>query len=131
MSGFLVDTDVLIDALNGKVGAAAFLRRLLLEDNTLGCCAVNIAEVFAGTRPSEEAAVAEFLGSLDYHEITPAVARRAGLLKRDWARKGTTLSTPDTIIAAVAIEGRLTLVTRNTRHFPMPELRVCAPEPRA
>ena len=74
MSGFLVDTDVLIDALNGKVGAAAFLRRLLLEDNTLGCCAVNIAEVFAGTRPSEEAAVAEFLGSLDYHPDLPELS---------------------------------------------------------
>jgi predicted nucleic acid-binding protein len=127
MPGFLIDTDVLIDALNGKRDAAALLRGLLLEGNTLGCCAVNIAEVFAGTRTSEEPAVAAFLGSLDYHQITPAIARRAGLLKRDWARKGTALSTPDTIIAAVAIEGRLTLVTRNARHFPMPEVRLLSP----
>jgi predicted nucleic acid-binding protein len=127
MSGFLVDTDVLIDALNAKRGAAALLRGLLLEGNTLGCCAVNIAEVLAGAGPSEEPAVDAFLGSLDYFQITPATARRAGLLKRDWARKKTALSTPDTIIAAVAIEERLTLVTRNARHFPMPELRLVSP----
>ena len=127
MPGFLVDTDVLIDALNAKREAVALLRGLLLEGNTLGCCALNIAEVFAGTRPSEEPAVAAFLGSLDYHQITPVIARRAGLLRRDWARKGTTLSTPDMIVAAVAIEEQLTLVTRNARHFPMPELRLVSP----
>jgi predicted nucleic acid-binding protein len=124
MPSYLLDTDVIIDALSGKRGAADLFRRLLLEGHSLACCAVNLAEVFAGVRRAEERRVSRFLGSLEYYPITRAAACRAGLLKRDWARKGVALSTTDTMIAAVALEYNLTLVTRNVRHYPMPELRL-------
>ena len=71
---------------------------------------------------------AELLGSLEYHAITPGIARTAGLLKRDWRKRGVTLSSTDVLIAAVAIECGLVLVTRNTRHFPMPQLRLHPPD---
>jgi predicted nucleic acid-binding protein len=43
-------------------------------------------------------------------------------LKRDHAKKGITLSLTDTMIAAVAIHNRLTLITDNTKDFRMKEL---------
>ncbi len=46
----------------------------------------------------------------------------AGLLKRDHAKKGVSLATTDVTIAAVAIHNQLTLLTDNTRHYPMKEL---------
>jgi hypothetical protein len=50
------------------------------------------------------------------------VARIAGLLKRDYGRKGQTLTVADATIAAVAVFHALTLVTDNVRDFPMKEL---------
>jgi predicted nucleic acid-binding protein len=54
--------------------------------------------------------------------ITRAAARLAGELKRDYARKGTALNLGDIIMAAVAIHDELTLLTDNTKDFPMADL---------
>jgi tRNA(fMet)-specific endonuclease VapC len=124
MPTYLLDTDVIIDALNRKRGWAALLEKLLLDGHRLACCAINVVEVYAGMRAAEEPRTVEFLGSLDYYEISPEAARRAGLLKRDWARKGTALNIQDALIAATALENDLMLVTGNARHYPMPELRL-------
>ena len=45
-------------------------------------------EVYAGLRPVEEAATEMFIGSLKCMPVTPAIARQAGLLRRDWRAKG-------------------------------------------
>jgi len=50
------------------------------------------------------------------------IARHAGELKSQWAKKVQTIAVPDVTIAAVALANGLTLVTDNQRHFPMPEL---------
>jgi len=50
------------------------------------------------------------------------VARLAGLLKRDHARKGKVLTVSDATVAAVAIAHELTLLTDNVKDFPMKEL---------
>ena len=54
-------------------------------------------------RQKEEAATEEFLRSLEYYHLTWAVARLAGLLKRDYWQKGTTLTVADATIGAVAL----------------------------
>jgi predicted nucleic acid-binding protein len=54
------------------------------------------------------------------------VARRAGTLKAAWARKGITLTLPDVMIAATALEHYAGLATDNRKHFPMPELQFIA-----
>jgi predicted nucleic acid-binding protein len=73
-------------------------------------------------RPKEEEAIEEFLRSLEYYNITWAVARVAGLLKRDYARKGTTLTVADATIAAIATVYELTLIRDNVKDFPMKDL---------
>jgi predicted nucleic acid-binding protein len=120
---YLVDTSVLVDALNGRKQRRELLAELLGQGNSLGCCTINVIEVFSGMRPDEEAETEEFLESLAYYEVSWAVARRAGRLRYEWARQGQTLSLADVTIAAVALENRLVLMTDNTKHFPMPELQ--------
>ena len=122
MAVFLLDTSVIVDALNGKKERYEFLDALLAQRNLLSCCSINVTEVFAGVRPHETTATEAFLRSLRYYEVTWETARLAGDLQRRWRRKGLTLSLPDVTIAAVAIAHRLTLLTDNKRHFPMPEL---------
>jgi toxin FitB len=121
---YLLDTSVVIDALNDRRGRAGLLEELLLQDHSLGCCSVNVTEVFAGMRPTEQARTEELLNSLDYYEVTWAVAKHAGLLKRDWARKGITLSVSDVTIAAVALANSLVLITDNVKHYPMRDLQL-------
>ena len=122
MATFLLDTTVIIDAINNKKARRPFLRDLIHAGNTLACCAINVTEIYAGIRPAEEQNTHSFLTTLDYYPITFRAARLAGELKRSFGKKGTTLSITDTLIAAVAIQHQLSLITDNIRDFPMKEL---------
>ena len=122
MATFLLDTSVIIDVLNNKRERPALLLDLVKSGHLLACCPINITEVYAGRRPKEQAATEGFFASLQHIPIAPAAARLAGELKRDYARKGTTLNLGDVIIAAVAIHNHLPLLTDNTKDFPMAAL---------
>lgn len=122
MATYLLDTSVIIDALNGKRGRRDFLLGLVKQGHLLACCPINVTEVYAGMRPKEETATEEFLRSLEYYHLTWPVARLSGLLKRDYSRKGTTVTVSDATIAAVALVHDLTLITDNLKDFPMKEL---------
>lgn len=120
----LLDTSVLIDVLNDRNGRREFLSGLLDAGHKLASCAITIAEVYAGMRPSEAPETQDLLDSLEYVETTAAISKRAGLLKAAYARKGVTLTLPDVLIAAVALESRMPFATDNRKHFPMPDLQL-------
>ena len=122
MATYFLDTSVIIDALNNKRGRRDLLLDLLRQGHLLACCAINVAEVFAGLRPKEEKTTEEFLRSLEYYHITWPVARLAGLLKRDRRKKGIMVSIADATIAAVAIAHELPLLTDNVKDFQMKDL---------
>jgi tRNA(fMet)-specific endonuclease VapC len=119
---YLLDTSVIIDALNDKRGRRELLLGLVKQGHLLSCCPINVTEIYAGVRPKEEESTEQFLRSLEYYHLTWPVARLAGLLKRDYARKGTTVTVADATIAAVALVHELTLLTDNVKDFPMKEL---------
>lgn len=126
----LLDSSVLIDALRPSQKRRVWLAQLVRAGHSLETSALNIAEVYAGTRPEEEDRTSAFLGALRCHAITSEAAETAGRLKNQWARKGQTLSLADTIVAAVAIEQDCYLVTDNLKDFPMAEIRFLQiPEP--
>ncbi len=90
---YLLDTSVIIDAINGKRNRGLLLMELLQQGHILACCAINVTEVYAGMRTHEETRTLELLQSLQYYPVAWPVARLAGLLKRDHGRKGITLAT--------------------------------------
>jgi predicted nucleic acid-binding protein len=124
MATFLLDTSVIIDALNGKRNRDQLFKELLQQGHLLACCPINVTEVYAGLRTHEDSRTKELLESLQYFPITWPIALLAGLLKRDYGRKGITLATTDATIAAVAIHNQLTLITDNLKHYPMKELSI-------
>jgi predicted nucleic acid-binding protein len=124
MALILLDSSVIFDHLNGRFGRTEFLETLLDQGHVLACCPVNITEVYSGLRPNEEERTAAFLNTLDYLPVTQAIARQAGLLRRDWQKKGLTLSYTDVTIAAVALDNEVPFLTDNKKHFPMPELQL-------
>ena len=121
---YLLDSSILIDALNERNGRPQFLAQLSQQDILLACCAVNVTELYMGLRPGEEAKTEKFLRSLEFYPVTWEVSQLAGNLFRQWRQKGQTLSYTDVTIAAVALVHKLVLVTDNQKHFPMPELHL-------
>ena len=59
----VIDTDILIDFLRGKLEARDFL--FALPDDAMPCCSViTIAEIYAGMRESERERTQELINSL-------------------------------------------------------------------
>jgi predicted nucleic acid-binding protein len=125
MATYLLDTNIIIDAINGKRNRNQLLLDLTeRQGHLLACCAINVAEVYAGMRPKEKARTSALLRSFRMYPLTCDVAELAGLFKRDYGKKGMTLSLTDAIIAAVAIHNQLSLITDNVKGFPMESLSI-------
>jgi predicted nucleic acid-binding protein len=122
MAIYLLDTSVIIDALNQKRGRWQLLASLAETGDTLACSVVTLTEIYAGIRPKEFAITENFLNGLEYYDLDSHLARDAGLLKNEWAGKGRTLQVIDLIIAATALAHNLVLMTDNRKDFPMPQL---------
>jgi predicted nucleic acid-binding protein len=120
----LIDTNILIDALNEKRGRADLIETFSTQNQTLATCAIIVSEIFTGIRAEHLDRAEVLLGSLVFVAMGPDDARLAGKLRRRYRERGIALSTPDCLIAATAISHGLTLVTDNQKDFPMPELRI-------
>jgi predicted nucleic acid-binding protein len=120
---YLLDTDAVIDLFKGFPSTVELVQQLFQQGETLCTCAVVVAEVYAGLNPTERSPGQELLGSLRFFATSAGAARQAGLWRYAFARQGVQLATTDCLIAAIAYERGATLVTGNTDHYPMPELR--------
>ena len=90
----------------------------------MAICAIGIAELYSGFSQRQRIAADPAVDTWLYYETTPAIAKEAGRHRYEFARIGTTLSAPDSLIAAVAIANDATLITNNVRHFPMDDIRL-------
>ncbi len=123
MTRYLVDSDGIIDYLNGFAPAVELLQRLNREGDIPCSCDVVLAEVYAGLHPDEQARAEQLLLALEFLPTSPEAARQAGAWKYRYVRQGTTLAITDCLVAAVAAEHDAVVLTRNTRDYPMPEVR--------
>ena len=122
MGKFLLDTTALIDYLRGQKDTVQLVNSLAHQGHQLGLCCINVAEVYSGLTEQERAGADRLIDTLDFYEVSREVAKRGGQYRYDFARQGITLSTADTLVAATAIGEGATLVTANTRDFPMEEV---------
>lgn len=142
----LLDTDILIDLLRGNKGAEDFLYALP-EDSSHCCSAITVAEIHSGMREGERQRTTELIESLIVLPVTKEIAEIAGMFRREHKEdsdsigakrtgrkaippeaprklRGFELELDDCLIAATAAVKGLELATRNTRHYPMPGVRV-------
>jgi predicted nucleic acid-binding protein len=111
VADFLVDTDVFVDHLRGA-------RRFEVKTHRVHYSVVTRAELFAGNTATDLINV--LLAPFRELAIGRAVAERAGRIRRE---SGARL--PDALIAATAIEHKLSLFTRNRSDFErIPGLRI-------
>jgi predicted nucleic acid-binding protein len=120
---YLLDSDLLIDYFNLRGGATALVEGLL-DEAQVAVSVVTIAEIRAGWDQRQSERFLPLLYDLFPAEnVTPAIAELAGRWRQEYRTRGQTLSTADTLIAATAFRAGRCLVTRNVKHYPMPELQ--------
>lgn len=123
MADYLLDTNVIIDYLRGDARKTEKLLELVNRGDLLYSCEIIVAEIFSGMRDGEQTVTETFMNSLHYLPVEESTARKAGSYRRIYNAKGHHLTIADTLIAALAINKNLTLLTDNLKDFPMPELR--------
>jgi predicted nucleic acid-binding protein len=113
----LIDTDVLVEYLRGRVKAGEWLESQDAADFVVS--AITVAELFAGVKGVRETQVLDrFLLAVEVLPATEQIGRLAGQYRRDYGpRHGIGLA--DALIAATAALHYAALVTFNRRHFPM------------
>jgi hypothetical protein len=117
-SGFLLDTDVLVDFLRATPEAVKFLEEV---SERAFISSIAVGELFAGVREGRERETLEaFVRTFDVLPVDGAIARRGGLLRRDFGRSHG-VGLPDALLAATAQVYDLQFVTLNRKHFPMLE----------
>lgn len=115
MAEVLVDTDVLVDHLRGH-------RPFAPGPDRISYSVVTRAELFAGNGTQEDP-IRLLLGPFTEILVDRAIAEMGGAIRRD-----VSITLPDGLIAATAILGDLTLVTRNLADFKrVPGLKVRLP----
>ena len=103
VADILVDTDIFIDHLRGSAELKPGRHRLHYS-------VVTRAELFAGNSATD--LVSQLLAPFREIGVDRSVAERAGRVAREFQ-----LRMPDALIAATALEKRLTLTTRNRKDF--------------
>jgi hypothetical protein len=78
----------------------------------------------------EKAGTERFLNSLERYPVDEVIAKQAADYYQAFAKQGVTLHIADLIIAATAVEHRLTLVSYNPKHFPMEDIHIYTPMPK-
>ena len=122
MASYLLDSDVLIWLLRGRPET---LRRLEALEGQFGVSTISRAEIWAGAREPEHRQIEELFLSLTSYPVETAVADLAGKYLRHYSHRGRlSLELADALIAATAVVNELALITYNTSHFPMPELKL-------
>lgn len=120
MARFLLDTNVCIEIVRGRNEALMeCLNRHRFEDFSI--CTVVWAELVTGARLAENFAKARknpgAFESLPSFPFDMAAAEQYAKIRAELHRQGRIIGANDLMIAAIALEKELTLVTHNTREF--------------
>jgi tRNA(fMet)-specific endonuclease VapC len=116
-----LDTDLLVAILRGKQEAKEMVEELD-EDGKGATTSVNAFEIYFGANKSErkEENVKEASRLLERLTVFPldlSSSREAAEVSANLAARGETIDFRDAMIAAIAAQNGLTLVTRNRAHF--------------
>ncbi len=119
-----IDSDVLICHLRGEQKAQNLLSKLQNEKrHTLYIGVMQRAEIVFFMKSNEKKATELFLSQFKTQAVNQEIIDSAGALYRKW-NPSHGIDVNDAILAATVIETGGIIYTRNTKHFPMPEIIV-------
>ena len=128
---YLLDTDVLINFFKHREPETSRIAELS-GTATLAISTLTIAELRTGWTAGQAAFFLPRLYDLcDVVPVTREIAEQAGEWRAQYGKKGETLGTVDTVIAATAHAQGMSLMTNNTKHYPMSEITLFVPKTEA
>lgn len=122
----LIDTDIAIDHFHGHHAALDYLSEQLAAGETLAISVVTLAELTGGMRSGEETRTERLLELFARLDITETIGRKAGDYLRQF-RRTHALELGDAFIAATAAVTGAEIITRNRKHYPMPDISILTP----
>ena len=124
MSGYLIDTDTIIDVLRGEDRARQILTDLSLRNEVLTVSVITVGELYEGAfygrnSSSEVARVQNLLESFtEISDLTQPVVVRVAIVRGSLSRNvRNQLGDLDLLIAATALQHDRILLTGNVRDF--------------
>ena len=117
----VVDSDILIWVLRGNRQITEKFNKTVIEtEGNIFITPVQIAEIYAGVRPKEEAMVESFISSLGVIAIDEKIGRQAGDFINIYG-KSHSVTLADAMVAAASRVSGFEMWTRNKKHYPMLE----------
>ena len=117
---YTLDTSTCITFLRGK--HPQLYQRVLFRFSDIAITSIVAAELYYGAERSADPVtnrghVDAFLAPFPLALLDKAAAVAYGSIRADSARRGQLIGPNDLLIAAIAVAGKLTVVTHNTREF--------------
>jgi len=117
----LVDTDILSFYFKGDSKVVDKFNGYLKEFDVINVSIITYYEILGGLRfkkaERQIKEFEEFVSNNTIIHISEQSAKLSGDIYADLRQKGITIGTSDILIAGIAIENELTLVTNNERHY--------------
>ncbi len=113
MNGYLFDSNIIIDLLANEITVRNFILKAHEENKPIYFSTVSVCEIYSGSDNGETETLDKLFTADKCIEVSLAISREAGLLRRSILRKKQKIKTPDAIIAATAKCHNLCLVTRD------------------
>lgn len=123
---YLVHTNIVIWIIRGATKYVSWFDQLK-SGNVLTISTITIAEIYKNVFQSELLNTQEVINEFSLYDVTANIAKQAGFYWQQFSKKYKNLNILDCIIAATAKEHNLRLLTLNTRHFPMDDIKVIDP----
>src|SRR3990170_6619662 len=119
----LLDTDVLIWLVRGN---AKLLKAIegLKKGEVCSISTITIAEIYKNIFPSEIQSTDELIYQHIIYPVDDIIAKQAGFYWQEYSLKLMKLTLTDCLIAATAKINNLVLVSLNTKHFPMKDIKI-------
>ncbi len=113
----VVDTDVLIDSLNGKNPSSDRVA-LEIQSGTLATTTITVFELFGGAKTGKaRGSIEKLLWALRIFPLDEESGATAAAIRRELEGRGTTIGMADYLIAGICQARSLPLLTRNRVHF--------------
>ena len=117
----IIDTDILSFYFKGDEKVVARFREYLNEFEQINISIVTYYEIIAGLKfkKAERQLLdfEDFINDNNIINISDESAKISGDIYADLRQRGITIGTSDILIAGIAIENGLTLITNNEKHY--------------
>jgi len=117
-----LETSFLIDLLRGDKKAIKVKDEIDKSSESVSIASPSVIELIKGLkigkyRIGEEEVVYKLISSLPVLSLDKKSAIKSGHIEADLIKKGGLIDLEDIMIAAICIENKETLLTRNEKHF--------------